>query len=205
MIFPTSLRPNRTGWTACWCSRSRWASILHARTRSSRRWRRVHGFDPHDTEAANVWDTIEDAQAFATMTNGMKTFLGAVGFTTLFLGGLGVMNVMLVAVRERTREIGVRKAVGAKSQRHHDAVLRRDHDRGVRQRRTGHGDFVRLLRADQPAADAAVSSPDCCRRGSRRRCRWDCWVRWRCWRRCIRRGRRRSIDPIEALRYEAGG
>jgi putative ABC transport system permease protein len=76
---------------------------------------RVYGFDPHDTEAANVWDTIEDAEAFETMTNGMKMFLGAVGFTTLFLGGLGVMNVMLVAVRERTREIGVRKAVGAKA------------------------------------------------------------------------------------------
>jgi putative ABC transport system permease protein len=76
---------------------------------------RIHGFDPHDTEAVNVWDTIEEAEAFETMTNGMKTFLGAVGFTTLFLGGLGVMNVMLVAVRERTREIGVRKAVGAKA------------------------------------------------------------------------------------------
>jgi putative ABC transport system permease protein len=75
----------------------------------------VHGFDHHDTEAANVWDTIEEAEAFETMTNGMKAFLGAVGFTTLFLGGLGVMNVMLVAVRERTREIGVRKAVGAQS------------------------------------------------------------------------------------------
>jgi len=75
----------------------------------------LHNFDPADREAADVWDTIEDVQAFAKMTDGMKYFLGAVGFTTLVLGGLGVMNVMLVSVRERTREIGVRKAVGATS------------------------------------------------------------------------------------------
>lgn len=76
---------------------------------------RIHNFDPTDKEALHNWDTLEEAQAFATMTDGMKYFLGAVGLTTLFLGGLGVMNVMLVAVRERTREIGVRKAVGAAS------------------------------------------------------------------------------------------
>jgi putative ABC transport system permease protein len=76
---------------------------------------RLHQFDPHDKEAAPIWDTVEQAKAFATLINAMKYFLGAIGITTLLLGGIGVMNVMLVAVRERTREIGVRKAVGASS------------------------------------------------------------------------------------------
>jgi putative ABC transport system permease protein len=75
----------------------------------------LHHFDPHDKEACPIWDTVQEAKAFETMTNGMKYFLGAVGLVTLVLGGLGVMNVMLVAVRERTREIGVRKAIGAPS------------------------------------------------------------------------------------------
>ena len=76
----------------------------------------MHNFDPNDKEACPIWDTVQEAKAFRQMTDGMKYFLGAVGVVTLFLGGLGVMNVMMVAVRERTREIGVRKALGAPAQ-----------------------------------------------------------------------------------------
>jgi putative ABC transport system permease protein len=76
---------------------------------------RIHRFDPADEEAANIWDTVRQARAFETLANGMKYFLGAMGVVTLLLGGIGTMNVMLVAVRERTREIGLRKALGATS------------------------------------------------------------------------------------------
>ena len=74
---------------------------------------RMHRYDPNDKEACPIWDTVQEAQAFKTMTDGTKSFPRAVGIVTLLLGGIGVMNVMLVAVRERTREIGVRKAIGA--------------------------------------------------------------------------------------------
>ena len=72
-----------------------------------------HRFDANDRNAISVWDTTLETLLFGRMIQTMKTFFRAVGFVTLALGGIGVMNIMLVAVRERTREIGVRKALGA--------------------------------------------------------------------------------------------
>jgi putative ABC transport system permease protein len=74
---------------------------------------RQHGFDPNDRDAIAMWDTSLESLMFGRMVQAMKDFFTVVGIVTLALGGIGVMNIMLVAVRERTREIGVRKALGA--------------------------------------------------------------------------------------------
>ena len=74
---------------------------------------RRHGFDPDDRDAVAMWDTSLQTLMFERMIGHMQTFFTIVGIVTLMLGGIGVMNIMLVAVKERTREIGVRKALGA--------------------------------------------------------------------------------------------
>ena len=74
---------------------------------------RRHGFDPEDKDAVAVWDTALQTLMFGRMIGHMKRFFSIVGLVTLSLGGIGVMNIMLIAVKERTREIGIRKALGA--------------------------------------------------------------------------------------------
>ena len=73
-----------------------------------------HNFDPKDKRAIFVWNLMQDIQEFRIVTTGIKVLLAFIGTLTLGIGGIGLMNIMLVSVTQRTREIGVEKALGAR-------------------------------------------------------------------------------------------
>ncbi|MBZ5573642.1 MAG: ABC transporter permease [Acidobacteriia bacterium] len=74
---------------------------------------RNHGFDYHNADAFDEWDTVRTSEQVGKIFDAMNMFLGSVGLVTLALGAIGIINIMLVAVADRTREIGLRKALGA--------------------------------------------------------------------------------------------
>ena len=73
-----------------------------------------HSFNPKDKRAVFVLDAIEEFSELRIITVGLKVLLGFIGLLTLGIGGVGLMNIMLVSVTQRTREIGVEKALGAR-------------------------------------------------------------------------------------------
>ena len=75
---------------------------------------RKYRFDPDDERALGVWDTRENQRITGNIALGIQMFLGIIGALTLFVGGMGVANIMYAVVKERTREIGVKMALGAK-------------------------------------------------------------------------------------------
>jgi putative ABC transport system permease protein len=72
-------------------------------------------FDPKDKEALSMWDTTENFTFMETFMLSFNAFLGIIGVLTLIVGGIGVSNIMNVIIEERTREIGIKMALGAKS------------------------------------------------------------------------------------------
>jgi putative ABC transport system permease protein len=73
-----------------------------------------HNFNPKDDRAVFVFDAVKDLADLSVITIGIKVLLGFIGMLTLGIGGVGLMNIMLVSVTQRTREIGVEKALGAR-------------------------------------------------------------------------------------------
>jgi putative ABC transport system permease protein len=73
-----------------------------------------HKFDPKDTQALSTWDTIEDEEIFSKIFLGIQIFMGIIGGLTLIVAGVGVTNIMYVSAKKRTKEIGIKMALGAK-------------------------------------------------------------------------------------------
>ena len=72
-----------------------------------------HDFDPEDQRALSIFNAVETFQRYVNLMGGIRTFVWVIGIGTLLAGVVGVSNIMMIAVKERTKEIGIRKALGA--------------------------------------------------------------------------------------------
>lgn len=103
---------------------------------------RKYKFDPADERALAIWDTIESDKIGQKINLGMSIFLGFMGFLTLLIAGVGVANIMYIVVKERTREIGIKMAVGARRLLHLGAVHFRSVADRIHRRSHRHPVFV---------------------------------------------------------------
>jgi putative ABC transport system permease protein len=85
----------------------------HVKKRLNEIFGAKYRYDPEDTRAVHIWDTIESARTFLKVMVGIEIFLGIIGGLTLLIGGVGVANIMYAVVKQRTQAIGVQMALGA--------------------------------------------------------------------------------------------
>lgn len=102
---------DKVGWFALTARRDESAALVEQRVRSA--VMRGHRVDPHDSEALGSFNSAEKFQRLQGLFQGIRRFVWFVGTLTLFAGMLGVSNILRIIVKERTKEIGVRKALGA--------------------------------------------------------------------------------------------
>jgi len=132
----------------------------------------AHDFDPLDEAAMGMWDTIENQKQVDGIFDSMTVFLGFVALITLSLGGIGVMNIMLVTVSERTREIGLRKALGATRGANSGRFHGGRRGTGVRERRYRMVSCFRNIERAQTREDARYVSGSASQLGNDGVCIW---------------------------------
>ena len=155
-------------------------------------WHAAMGSIRRDNQAVTMWDTSLETLMFGRMIDRMKDFFTIVGVVTLALGGIGVMNIMLIAVKERTREIGVRKALGATTRSIQQQFFMEGFFLTLLSGGGRHADGDRHVSAGQPRTDARSVLGDDSVVAGRGRCRSRRWSSSALPRRRIPRGAPRN-------------
>ena len=186
---------------------SRWSWPTRPRPRSTACWAASTTSTPRTRGRSAIWDTREDQRIVENIALGIQMFLGIIGALTLFVGGMGVANIMYAVVKERTREIGVKMALGAKMRQVMapfvlEALLMTVIGRHPRHRRSSLGPDGRDRRAAAQGRGLRLPGPAHLLAGHRAPPPRSSWARSAPLAGYFPARRAASVNPAVSLRYE---